>query len=57
MSLYCTEFVFNGISSKEYDLMICSFDGAENGEATAGSNIEFTTFICNPADCSISVVV
>ena len=44
MSLYCTEFVFDGISGKEYDLMICSFDGAENGEAAAGSNIEFTTF-------------
>ena len=44
MSLYCTEFVFDGVSSEEYDLIICSFNGAENGEATAGSNIEFTTF-------------
>lgn len=44
MPLYCTEFIFDGISSKEYDMIICSFDGSSNGETTAGSNIEFTTF-------------
>lgn len=44
MPLYCTEFIFDNISSKEYDLMICSFDGGQNGEATAGNQIEFTTF-------------
>ena len=44
MQLYCMEFIFDGVSSKEYDLIICSFNGEENGEATAGSNIEFTTF-------------
>lgn len=44
MQLYCTEFIFDGISSKEYDLIICSFDGTKNGEMTAGSKIEFTTF-------------
>ncbi len=44
MPLYCTEFVFDGKSSKEYDLIIGSFDGGQNGEATAGNNIEFTTF-------------
>ena len=42
--MYCTEFVFDGISSKEYDLIICSFDGNKSGSATAGSNIEYTTF-------------
>lgn len=42
--MYCTEFIFNGISSKSYDLIICSFDGSQNGEMTAGSKIEFTTF-------------
>ena len=44
MFLYCTEFVFDGVSSKEYDMIICSFNGSSNGEVTAGSNIEFTTF-------------
>ena len=38
MPLYCTEFVFDGKSSKEYDLIIGSFDGGQNGEATAGNN-------------------
>lgn len=42
--MYCQEFIFDGISSREYDLLICSFDGAENGQATAGSKIEFSTF-------------
>lgn len=42
--MYCTEFIFDGISSKEYDLTICSFDRAEGGEAAAGSRIEFTNF-------------
>lgn len=44
MPVYCTEFIFDGISSREYDLVICSFDGGQSGEMTAGSNIEFTTF-------------
>ena len=42
--MFCTEFIFDGISSKEYDLIICSFDGNKSGSATAGSNIEYTTF-------------
>lgn len=42
--MYSTEFIFDGISSKEYDLLICSFEGGQNGGMTAGSNIEFTTF-------------
>ncbi|MCH5265811.1 MAG: hypothetical protein J1F02_07915 [Lachnospiraceae bacterium] len=42
--MFCTEFIFDGISSKEYDLLICSFDGNKSGSATAGSNIEFITF-------------
>ncbi|MCM1500116.1 MAG: hypothetical protein NC124_16760 [Clostridium sp.] len=42
--MYCTEFLFDGISSRAYDLIICSFDGGQSGEMTAGSNIEFTTF-------------
>ena len=44
MSVYCTEFTFDGISSKEYNLIICSFDGGQSGEMTAGSHLEFTTF-------------
>lgn len=44
MSVNCTEFIFNGISGREYGLVICSFDGSQDGTATAGSNIEFTTF-------------
>ena len=42
--MYCTEFTFDGISSKEYNLIICSFDGGQSGEMTAGNHIEFTTF-------------
>ncbi|MCI8793102.1 MAG: hypothetical protein HFG38_09935 [Eubacterium sp.] len=42
--MYCTEFVFDGISSKEYDIFICSFDGSHSGEMTAGNHIEFTSF-------------
>ena len=44
MSMFCKEFIFDGISCKEYDLIICSFDGGKSGTATAGSNIEYTTF-------------
>ena len=44
MSVNCTEFIFNGISGREFGLVICSFDGSQDGTATAGSNIEFTTF-------------
>lgn len=42
--MYCTEFIFDGISSKAYDLLICSFNGGISGTGTAGSHIEFTTF-------------
>lgn len=44
MFMFCTEFIFDGISSKEYNLIICSFDGHKSGSATAGSHIEYTTF-------------
>ncbi len=44
MLVYCTEFIFDGISSKDYDMIICSFDGNKNEEMSAGSKIEFTTF-------------
>lgn len=44
MSLYCTEFIFDGISCREYDLIICSFEGVQSGGITAGNQIEFTTF-------------
>lgn len=44
MSMFCKEFIFDGISCKEYDLVICSFDGGKSETATAGSNIEYTTF-------------
>lgn len=40
----CQEFIFDGISSKEYGLQICSFDGSTSGTATGGNKIEFTTF-------------
>lgn len=40
----CQEFIFDGISSKEYELQICSFDGSNAGTATGGNKIEFTTF-------------
>ena len=42
--MYCTDFIFDGLSSKEYDLMICSFDSGSSGTFTAGSHIEFTKF-------------
>lgn len=44
MSVFCTEFIYDGISSREYDIIICSFDGGQSGEMTIGNNIEFTTF-------------
>lgn len=44
MYMFCTEFIFDGISSKEYDLLICSFDSGKSGSATVGSHIEYTTF-------------
>lgn len=44
MPVYCTEFTFDGISSKQYNLILCSFDGGQSGEITAGNHIEFTTF-------------
>lgn len=37
MIMFCKEFIFDGISSREYDLFICSFDGAKNGSSTAGA--------------------
>lgn len=36
-------FEFDGIHSKDLNLMIVSFDGAKNGTATAGNHIEFNT--------------
>lgn len=42
--MYCTEFIFDGISSREYDLTVCSFDRANGGDTSAGSHIEFTGF-------------
>lgn len=40
----CYDFIFDGISSKEYGLLICSFDGDTSGIATGGNKIEFNTF-------------
>ena len=42
--MYGINFVFDGIKSDEYNIMICSFDGIKSGETTAGSNIEFKYF-------------
>ena len=42
--MYCTEFIFDGISSREYDLLLCSFDSSTSGPITAGSKIEYSTF-------------
>lgn len=36
-------FEFDGIHSKDLNLMIVSFDGAKNGAATAGSHLEYNT--------------
>ena len=44
MYMFCTEFTFDGIASRQYNLLICSFDNSKSGSATAGSHIEFTTF-------------
>lgn len=44
MIMFCTEFIYDGISSREYNLWICSFDDNKNGSSTAGSHIEYTTF-------------
>lgn len=42
--MFANEFIYDGISCREYNIMICSFDGADDGEMTAGSEIEFTYF-------------
>ena len=35
-------FIYDGISLDELGLMICSFEGSQDGEVTAGNSIEFT---------------
>lgn len=42
--MFCTEFIFDRISSKDLELQICSFEGSQSGNVSIGSHIEFTTF-------------
>lgn len=41
--MYCTNFYFDGESSEDHGIIICSFDGSNNGNMDAGSKVDFTT--------------
>lgn len=42
--MFATEFIFDGVSSYDFELILCSFDGNRNGSFSPGSKIEFTKF-------------
>ncbi len=41
--MHCINFTYDGESAEEHGVMICSFDGAEDGTFTAGSKVEMST--------------